>query len=347
MNVLMIGGTGPTGTAIVQGLLAKSYVVTIYHTGAHEFQFSREVEHLHGDPGNPEDIVARLKGRRFDAVINTQGRIRFVADAFKTAAHTDKLVSISGHAVYASVWLPLPTIPSPAIPIPESDPLWQDPQTPYRQRTALGEQIVREAQQQGHFETVIVRYPRVYGPRAYGPSEWYFVKRIRDDRKHVILGGDGMTVIQRGYSENLAHAVILALESPKANGQIYNLGDERALTVRGIATLIAEALDHQWEMVPMPFAAAPLGDPFAAYGHTLLDLTKIKTELGYQDVVPVEEATRITARWLYEHPPENEEAIAGRFAAGPSHYEAENALIAGYQGYLASLPPRDLTWGSA
>ena len=36
MKVLVVGGTGPTGPAIVAGLEARGHEVTICHTGSHE-----------------------------------------------------------------------------------------------------------------------------------------------------------------------------------------------------------------------------------------------------------------------------------------------------------------------
>ena len=38
MKALVIGGTGPTGPYIVEGLLRRGYEVTIYHRGTHEVE---------------------------------------------------------------------------------------------------------------------------------------------------------------------------------------------------------------------------------------------------------------------------------------------------------------------
>ena len=35
MKALVVGGTGPTGPLIVQGLLDRGYEVTVYHRGFH------------------------------------------------------------------------------------------------------------------------------------------------------------------------------------------------------------------------------------------------------------------------------------------------------------------------
>ena len=51
MKALVVGGTGPTGPYIVNGLLERGYEVAIFHRGTHEIpEIPPEVEHIHGDP---------------------------------------------------------------------------------------------------------------------------------------------------------------------------------------------------------------------------------------------------------------------------------------------------------
>lgn len=51
MRVLVIGGTGPTGPHIVNGLLERGHDVTILHTGGHETDAIPErVPHIHTNP---------------------------------------------------------------------------------------------------------------------------------------------------------------------------------------------------------------------------------------------------------------------------------------------------------
>lgn len=50
-TALVVGGTGPTGPHIVDGLLQREFTVAILHTGAHESeQIPDVVEHIHTDP---------------------------------------------------------------------------------------------------------------------------------------------------------------------------------------------------------------------------------------------------------------------------------------------------------
>ena len=51
MKALVVGGTGPTGPLITQGLLDRGYEVSIYHRGYHEAEEMPKVHHhIHGDP---------------------------------------------------------------------------------------------------------------------------------------------------------------------------------------------------------------------------------------------------------------------------------------------------------
>ena len=81
-RVLVVGGTGPTGPAIVNRFLRIGANVTIYHSGAHEAEFEGEVEHLHGDPREPEDIRTKLGQREWEIAVLTSGGARTCATRF-------------------------------------------------------------------------------------------------------------------------------------------------------------------------------------------------------------------------------------------------------------------------
>ena len=50
MKALVIGGTGPSGPHIVNGLISRGYDVSVLHGGQHEIRFDEEIEHIHVDP---------------------------------------------------------------------------------------------------------------------------------------------------------------------------------------------------------------------------------------------------------------------------------------------------------
>lgn len=301
-TVLVVGGTGPTGYALVERLLARGDEVTILHTGAHEVPFSGPVEHLHADPSLLSDLEQALTGRVFDAAISTSGKLRHVVTALRGCVA--KLIAVTGLPAYAG-WLVAPGDAGYPVPLRETDPpiraLGYSRHDTLSRRVQEGERYVLETAAGGGFDTAIVRYTMVYGPYAYVPFEWYFVRRVLDGRRSLALEADGLMVPQRGYAENLAAAILLLIEQRSANGKVFNVGDEQVLSVRSIADTVAEALGHHFEPVSVPLEHSPCDNPFSMRQNTLLDVGSLRA-LGYRDVVPVVEATRRTTIWLAEHP---------------------------------------------
>lgn len=80
MRALVIGGTGPTGPMVVEGLIRRGYQITILHSGKHEVEFSSPVEHIHGSAHFPKALKAALGARAFDLVIAMYGRLRHIAE---------------------------------------------------------------------------------------------------------------------------------------------------------------------------------------------------------------------------------------------------------------------------
>ena len=234
-----------------------------------------------------------------------------------------------------------PELFSPAgipIPIRGDVPLVREPA-----HDEKGYRIVRteEAVFEHHPDASHFRYPYVYGPRQPMPREWCIVRRMRDRRPFLVVPDGGLTLCTFGYSENLAHAVLLAVDAPEASaGQIYNCGDAESLSLRQVIETLAAARDWKGELVSMPWELALPARPLVMQPmttHRLLDLGKIRAELGYRDVVAPADALVRTAAWLLENPPEPgglEETVL----QDPFDYAAEDRLVRGWTAALADLP---------
>ena len=60
-TAVVIGGTGPTGPYVVNGLIDRGFQVTILHTGRHETDLiGPEVEHIHTDPFNVTQTLSLI-----------------------------------------------------------------------------------------------------------------------------------------------------------------------------------------------------------------------------------------------------------------------------------------------
>ncbi|MFC1905141.1 NAD-dependent epimerase/dehydratase family protein, partial [Chloroflexota bacterium] len=296
MKALVIGGTGPTGPYIVGGLVERGYQVSILHRGTHEVELPAEVEHIHGDPHFVETLEEALGKRTFDLVIAQYGRLRYIAEVMK--GRTDFLIGIGG-LPYKSIVDGFHTQAGAPVPIPEDAPLWEDESVKIVYLMTLTERAVMDAHREGSYRATVLRYPLVYGPRQLSPNEWSIMRRILDGRKQLILPDNGLKLRVRGYAENMAHAVLLAVDQPdKASGQIYNVGDAQVLTLREWVCAIAREMNAELELVCIPFELARPSRPYAGRAHhEVTDIAKIKDELGYEDLVPAEEALRRTVRW--------------------------------------------------
>jgi nucleoside-diphosphate-sugar epimerase len=335
-SVLVVGGTGPTGYAVVRRLLARGDRVTILHTGAHEVDFGGEVEHLHADPASLPGLRGAVAGREFDVAVSTSGRLRHVVTVL--AGRVGRLVAVTGLPAYVGWQVPVGRTGYP-LPLREGDPparpLADLPGDKLTAGVRRNERLVAEAEARGAFEAAILRYTMVYGPYAYIPFEWYFVRRVLDGRRALALEGDGLMLPQRGYADNLAEAVLLTMTHPGAAGRTFNVGDEHVLSVAAIAETVADALGHRFDVVPVPLSASPCGNPFALRQNTVFDLGAIRA-LGYRDVLPVGEATRRAARWLAENPVTRGSAEERSLGEHCFDYAREDRAIEIYRAALAS-----------
>ncbi len=337
-RVLVVGGTGPTGLPLVRGLVRRGDDVTILHRGLHEHaETPPEVAHLHADPYDAQSLAAVLDGLKVDVAIVMYGRLRRIAELL--VGRAGRFLSVGGVPAYRgwmNPWLHEPVgLP---VPVPETAPVVSAPD-----QDEKGYRIVRTEQAvfAAHPLATHFRYPYVYGPHQLAPREWCVVRRILDGRRRIVVADGGLTLHHHGYTENLAHALLLAVDQPHAAaGALYNVGDTEVLTVHQVIELICTELGHDMEIVSMPFDLAAPALPMLAQPsptHRVLDLARITNDLGYTDLVPARVAVGRTARWLVDHEPARggTEEMA---LTDPFDYPAEDALMDSWASCVQGMP---------
>lgn len=335
-SALVIGGTGPTGPFVVNGLLSRGYRVTICHTGRHELdEIPAEVVHIHTDPFDRAAFSEALDGPRYDVVIAMYGRLRDLAPFM--VGRTDRFISVGGMPSYrgymdAERWSPI------GLPVPtrEDGALSTEEDDPKSHRVVRTEEIVFAT----HPRATHFRYPYVYGPRQLTPREWPIVRRLIDERPFIVLPDGGLTLYTYGYVENLAHAVLLAVDQPdQSTGEIFNAADATALTLRQSVEIIAASMGREIEIVSMPYALAPVTRPLIRQPnncHRVVSVDKLVHRLGYSDVVNPAEALDRTVRWLLDNPPDAETEAR---LEDPFDYAAEDELVAQWRQLVEKLQP--------
>jgi nucleoside-diphosphate-sugar epimerase len=128
--------------------------------------------------------------------------------------------------------------------------------------------------------------------------EWYFVKRVLDERRYVILGDRGQSRFHPISTENLAELIWLSAEHP--GRRVLNGGDPGPPTLLEISRAIAAALGHDWTEVLLPTLGEPCETPWSGPRPVVLDMTEAEFEVGYRPVTTYERAVRATCEWLVE-----------------------------------------------
>jgi nucleoside-diphosphate-sugar epimerase len=329
MDALVIGGTGPTGPYIVNGLLARGYNVAVLNRGMHDSdEIPSSVERIVGDPHFKETLSAALAGRTFDVVVATYGRIRHVADVL--AEHTGRVVTVGGSPGIRGTRDPGRLFPAGVrTPMPDDAPRVETSEEfHFGYLARISEDAVMSHHGAGHYIGTHLRYPIIYGPRQLTPTEWHVMQRVHDGRDHIVLPDSGLTMITRGYGENMAHAVLLAVDQPDvAGGQIYNAGDVHQLTLAQWVEVITRTMGAELDVISVPgefaYPARNMMISRRTSNHQLFDMHKIRSELGYKDKVPVLEALSATVKFYLDNPPEESADVIEQRAV---HYRTEDAM---------------------
>ena len=308
MKALVIGGTGPTGPHLVQGLLERGYETTMLHRGVHEPPGLPDLPHIHADPHFPETLRDAVGDSHFDVIVATYGRLKVIGETL--SSNCDHLVCVSGVPVYRGFLEPEGSHPYGMKVLAGEDSVKSD-ETESPAKFAMlilnAERSVFASAEKAGIAASTVRYPQIYGPRNIVPWEWAVLKRVMDGRRHMILPDDGLWIISRCAARNAAEVVLRIADNREiAAGQAYNCADEDQFTLRQWAESVAEIAGGQLEFIGIPSLLAPsaIAEWLApgARPHMIVSNEKAKRDLGYRDVVTARVALEETVDWLRRNP---------------------------------------------
>ncbi|MEW6567723.1 MAG: NAD-dependent epimerase/dehydratase family protein [Chloroflexota bacterium] len=138
-------------------------------------------------------------------------------------------------------------------------------------------------------ETVVLRYPNVYGPRQDPSGEagvvTIFVRRMLTGEP-MIINGDGEQERDFVYVSDCARANLLALTRDHVRG-IYNLGSGRGTTINALAVMLQRITGDDGRCRYGPARSA---ETRCIY----LNAGKARREMGWEALVSLEEGLRLT-----------------------------------------------------
>jgi UDP-glucose 4-epimerase len=91
--------------------------------------------------------------------------------------------------------------------------------------------------------TTVLRPFNVYGPGQVGEGalRTFIIRAIRDEP--IEIHGDGSQIRAWCYIDDMIDGLLLALENPKAIGESFNIGNQRAVvTIYGLANTVVRVL---------------------------------------------------------------------------------------------------------
>jgi nucleoside-diphosphate-sugar epimerase len=337
MRVLIIGGTSFIGPHVVRSLISDGHEVTIFHRGEHEPELPSSVRHVHSAAAAfpvlsfPEELISWKPDVVLHMVAMGEQDAQAAVRAFRGVAQ--RLVVPSSGDVYSAYGVLIGSEPGPT----SSELLQEDLPLrknfyPYRKIAKgpddwlyhydkiLMEQVVMS---DSELPATILRLPAVYGPGDGHHRFFSHLKRMDDGRSTILLDeNQGHWRWSHGYVEDVAAALALAVTDDRASRRIYNVGEECVPTTGERVRSLANLVGWKGKIVTLPRTSLPqhLRDAHDYSQDLAHDTSRIRSELGYREMVSVDEGLRRTVAWLRAHPP--------ALDATQYDYAAEDAALA-------------------
>ncbi len=320
MKVLVTGGTGFTGKALVKRLLEESYNVValdykehlktqeIRDWGAKVIIGSVTDKKVVEEAMEGVDIVQHLAAafREMDVPesfydeVNVGGTKNVLEAAYK--AGVKKFINTSTCGVHGNIDNP---------PADENAPI--QPADYYQKTKYKAEPIVAEYAKKG-MKTVIIRPAAIYGP---GDPERFFMLFKRVAKGKFPMFGSGKTFYHPLYIDNLTDAYMLAMEGDKGVGGTYLIADEEYVEIEDLVRRIGKAMNldvkiphypitpliaagHVCETICKPLGITPPIFPRRVDWYRqnrAFKIDRAKRDLGYKPRVGLDEGLRKTYEW--------------------------------------------------
>ena len=309
MKVLVTGGAGFIGSNLVRGLLARGDDVRVldnFSTGSRRNLdgLERDVEVVEGELRSYERVHNAVRGVEIVFHLGALGSVpRSVQDPLTSSA-----VNVEGtlnvqlaardEGVRRVVFASSSSIYGNQDQLPLHESMAPDPISPYGVAKLAAERYcVSFSRVYYSFETVVLRYFNVFGPRQDPTSQYAAVVPLFIT---AIAAGEPVTIFDDGeqsrdftYVDNVVAANLLAADADGANGRILNISGGTPTSVNELADAIGRMLDKPVERNYLPARPGDLRNSWA-------DVGEAKSLLGFQPKVDLEDGLRRTADFLLD-----------------------------------------------
>lgn len=312
VNILVTGGAGFIGANLVQRLLSLAHVGKVrvldnFSTGNRSnlmnFEGHPKYECIEGDICNYETCLAACQDMHIVSHQAALGSVpRSIADPLSTNA-----VNITGtlnvftaakeSGIRRVVYAASSSTYGDNKELPKREHRIGKPLSPYAVTKLVNELYADVFANLYGMEMIGLRYFNVFGTLqspdgAYAAVIPLFLKQLYANESPIIHG-DGSTSRDFTYIENVIKANCLALftENTAALNQVYNVACNEGTTLN-------ELFEHLKKITKSTVSPIYSSNRIGNITHSLADISKIQTLLGYEPTVYIKEGLERTVEWF-------------------------------------------------
>jgi UDP-glucose 4-epimerase len=290
-TILVTGGAGFIGSHLVAKLADRNYRIRILDnlsTGKLSnidpaILHNQSVDFIEGDIRDSSlvskcldnvDIVVHLAAQisvpysiqnpQLNDEVNIGGTMNLLNSSVENKIK--RFVFISSCAVYGeTVYLP----------IDEKHPI--NPISPYATSKLVAEKECLNLNNSHLLKSVVLRFFNVYGPKQglndYSGVITKFMGRIKQ-RLPLTIYGDGSQTRDFVYVQDIVNSIVLAVERKDVDGEIFNIGTGKAVTIEELAKTMLSLTGKELEIIKVPIRKGDIK-------HSYANISKASKLLGY------------------------------------------------------------------
>jgi UDP-glucose 4-epimerase len=301
MKALVTGGAGFIGSNLVDALLERGDDVRVldnFSTG-NRANLAGEAEIVEGELRSYERVHAAMREVEVVYHLGALGSVpRSVQDPLTSSAVNvegtlNVLLAARDGGVRRVIFSSSTSVYGSSRDLPTSESAPPDPLSPYGVAKLAAERYCISFTRVYHsFETVVLRYFNVFGPRQSPFSQYagvvpLFIAAI-DHGEPITIFGDGEQSRDFTYVSNVVDATIRAADAAGASGRIFNVAAGSPASVNHLAETIGLILGKPVEKQYKPPRPGDIRDSWA-------DISAARETLGYEPRVDLATGLELTA----------------------------------------------------
>jgi UDP-glucose 4-epimerase len=305
--VLVTGGAGFIGSNLVRGLLERGDDVRVldnFSTGNRANLEELDVEIVEGELRSYERVHNAVRGTEVVYHLGALGSVpRSVQDPLTSSAVNiegtlNVLLAARDEGIRRVVFSSSASIYGSSREMPTTEASPPDPVSPYGVAKLAAERYcVSFSRVYESFETVVLRYFNVFGPRQspfsqYAAAVPLFITKIAAGEE-IDVFGDGEQSRDFTFVGNVVDATIRAGSVDGVSGEIFNVAAGAPASVNHVAETIGTIVGKPVRRRELPTRAGDLRDSWA-------DLSKSQRVLGYTPETALADGLRLTVEYLLD-----------------------------------------------